>query len=101
MRTERRTPTPAHMTFAGENTCHIYMRVRSLTKSRPVAYQANTLSKRFGEGIEDIDSWIEPLCPSIFGTSGLIYPLDLLVKDCKNIGWRVAVLELGDEWMSK
>ena len=77
------------------------MSVRSLTISHPVAYQAHTLSKRIGEGIEDIDSWIEPLCPSIFGTSGLIYPLDLLVKNGENIGWRVAVLELGGERMGK
>jgi hypothetical protein len=100
IRTKRRTPTPANITFPGENTCHIYMRVRCLTSSH-VAYQANTLPKRLGEGIEDIDSWIKPLCPSIIGTSGLTWPLDLLMKDGENIGWRVAVLELGGEWMGK
>ena len=27
MRTERRTPTPTNIAFAGENTCRIYVRV--------------------------------------------------------------------------
>ena len=77
------------------------MSVRSLTSSRPVAYQANTLSKCLREGIEDIDGRIKPPGPSIIDASGLILPLYLLVKDGENIAWRVAVLELGGEWMGK
>jgi hypothetical protein len=75
------------------------MRVRSLTSS--VAYQANTLSKCRGEGIEDIDSRIKPLGPSIIATSGLISPVYLFVKEGENIAWRVAVLELDGEWMGE
>lgn len=32
---------------------------------------------------------------------GLIHPLDLLLKDRKNVAGRVACLQLSDEWMLK
>jgi hypothetical protein len=60
MRTKRRTPTPTNMAFAGENTCHIYMRVQISSSSRLEAYQANTLSKGLREGIEDVHSRTKP-----------------------------------------
>ena len=71
IRTERRTPTPTNIGFAGENTCHI-CECRSRTNSSPEAYQANTLSKGVRESIEHIDCWDEPLGPSIIAISGLI-----------------------------
>lgn len=37
----------------------------------------------------------------MIAVSGLIWPLDLLVKDGENGVRRVAVLELGGEWMGK
>ena len=63
-------------------------------------YQANCAS-RLGESEKNVDRRIQPFCPSIVATTGLIYPLYLLLKDSKNIGGGFAALELGGEWMSE
>ena len=42
-----------------------------MTSSYPEAYQAGTLSKGVREGAKDIDSWSEPVGPSIVAISGL------------------------------
>jgi hypothetical protein len=60
MRTKRRIPTPAKITFAGDNTYKINMGVSSPTSRRREAHQANTLSKSRREGIEYINGGVEP-----------------------------------------
>jgi hypothetical protein len=97
IRAERRTPIPAKTTVAGENACPINMS-RSRISACRWTYQANCASC-LGESKKDVNGWIKPFRPSIVTTPGLIQPLDLLLKDSKNIAGRFAVLELGGEWM--
>jgi hypothetical protein len=63
------------------------------------AYQANTFSERLREGIEDIHSWVQPICPPFIATPRLIELLDLFLKDGENSTRRVAGLELCGKWM--
>ena len=60
---------PAKITVAGENACQIDMRLHISDKR--ILYQANG-SKCLGEGKEDIDGGVEPICPSFVGTPRLI-----------------------------
>jgi hypothetical protein len=94
IRTERRTPIPAKTTVAGENACQVNMSVYRIGTCR-LAYQANCASC-LGESKKDVNGRIQPFCPS-----GLIWFLDLPLKDSKNIAGRIAVLELGGEWVQK
>ena len=96
---EKNTNSSKYHLRGREYLFHIYQ--ISDKNLRLGAYQANTLSKRVTEGIEDVYSRIKPLGPSIIAISGLIYPLYLLLKDVENGGGRVAGLELGGEWMGK
>jgi hypothetical protein len=98
--TKRRTPTPVNITFPGENTCQVNVRLRVSDKFIPKVYRAYTLSKGLGQHIEGVHSGIEPLGPSIIAT-GSTKSLYLLVKDGENCAGRVAVLQLGGEWMGK
>jgi hypothetical protein len=70
--TERRIPTPAKMTLAGENTCHVNMRKQISERACRQTYQANARSKNVRESIHDVDGRIKPFCPSFVGTPGLI-----------------------------
>ena len=74
---------PAKMALAGENTCHINMRMRISERSVcSEAYQANTCSKNVREGIQYVDDWIKPFRQSFIGsTPGQIHPLELQLKD--------------------
>ena len=58
----------------------------------PEAYQTNTRSKNVRESGQNVDRGIKPFRPSFIGTPGLIWALDLLLKNRKNGGGRVAVL---------
>jgi len=51
--------------------------------------------------MEDVNSRIEPLCPSIIATQRLIKSLCFLVKNSENLSGRVAILELGGDGMGK
>ena len=64
----------------------------------PWAYQANS-SNCLGERKKDVYGWVKPFCPSIVVTPGLILPLDLLLKDSKDVAGRVTCLKLRGEWM--
>ena len=57
----------------------------------PEAYQTNTRSKNVRESGQNVDRRIKPFRP-FTGTPGLIWALDLLLKNRKNGGGRVAVL---------
>jgi hypothetical protein len=100
IRTERRTPTPTKMTFAGENTCQIKIRIQ-ITDSWPGAYQANTFSEGIRKGTEDMDRRVEPFGQAVIGTLRSIKLLDLLLKHGENAAGRIASLELGSERVRK
>jgi hypothetical protein len=59
--------------------------------SFPEAYQANTLSKSFGKGVQDSHGWVEPFCQSIVVS---LESLDLLMNEGENCAGRGTGLEL-------
>ena len=67
----------------------------------PKAHQANSLSESRREGIEDIDSRVEPFRQLVIAAPGPIQLMDLLLKESESCGGRVACLKLGGEWMSE
>ena len=66
--------------------------------SFPNAYQANTLSKSFGKGVQDSHGWVEPFCQSVVVSRE---SLDLLTNEGENGAGGGTVLELDDKWMGK
>jgi hypothetical protein len=72
-----------------------------LTGLYPKAYQANTFSEGFREGIEHVDRGVEPFRQAVIATLRSIELLDLLLKHSKNAAGRIAGLELGSEWVGK
>jgi hypothetical protein len=66
--------------------------------SFPEAYQANTLPKSFGKGVQDSHGWVKPLCEPIVVC---LEPLDLLMNEGENGAGRGTVLELDGKWMYK
>ena len=76
---------------------------RSQTIPCPKPYQADTLSKCIGQGIQDIHSRAQPHCQPLIDLIANAGPVeqDLLLKHKANGAWRVAGLELGSEWVSK
>jgi len=51
--------------------------------------------------MQNVQSRIKPLGPTIIATPRFIKSLYLSLKDGKNLAGRVAGLELGDEWMGE
>ena len=72
--------------------------MRAQISDKRISYQANR-SNCLGKGKKHIDRRIETFCPPLIGTPGLIYPLELLLKNSKYGGRRIAVLQLRGEWM--
>jgi hypothetical protein len=66
--------------------------------SFPEAYQANTLSKSFGKGVQDSHGWVKPFCQLIVVP---LESLDLLMNEGENGAGGGTVLELDDKWMRK
>jgi hypothetical protein len=62
----------------------------------PETYQANTLSKSLGKGVQDSHGWVKPFCQFIVVS---LESLDLLLNEGENIAGRGAVLELDDKRM--
>ena len=98
IRTERRTPTPAKITFAGENACEMDMKEWISDWYIPETYQADTLSKSFRKGVQDSHSRVNPLCQLIVVS---LETLDVLMNEAENGAGRGTVLELDGEWMRK
>jgi hypothetical protein len=70
--TKRRTPTPAKITFAGENVYGIDILEEILSTGRHLnAYKADTLAKHGRGDTEDIHCRNKPLCESDIGILGL------------------------------
>jgi hypothetical protein len=66
-----------------------------------MSYQANARSNGLRRNVrEDVDGGVEPVCPSIVATPGLIQALDLLLKDSKNGSGRITGLKLSGERMA-
>ena len=57
--TERKTPMPANITFAGENTYKIHIRqcLEAYINSRVETDHADTPGNRGRKRAEDVDSW--------------------------------------------
>jgi hypothetical protein len=51
------------------------------------------------EGMKDFYSRVEPSGPLFISTLRLIELIDLLMKHVENVARRVAVLQLGNEWV--
>jgi hypothetical protein len=51
--------------------------------------------------MKDLHSWIQPPRPPFISALRLIELLDLLLEDVENAARRVAVLELGSEWVGE
>ena len=49
--------------------------------------------------MKDVHSWIQPPRPPFISALRLIEALNFLLKHVENAAGRVAVLELGSEWM--
>ncbi len=49
--------------------------------------------------MKELYSWVEPSGPLFISTLRLIELLDLLLKHVENVARRVAVLQLGSEWV--
>ena len=64
----------------------------------PETYQANTLSKSFGKGVQDSHGWVKPFCQSIVIS---LESLNLLLNEGENVAGSGTVLELSDKRMSK
>jgi hypothetical protein len=58
--------------------------------SFPETYQANTLSKCFGKGVQDSHGWVKPFCQPVVVS---LESLGLLMNEGENGAGRVAVLE--------
>lgn len=69
----------------------------------PKPYQADTLPKCIGQGIQGIHSRAQPHCQHLINVIAKAGPVgqDLLFKHKANGAWRVAGLEWGGEWVSK
>ena len=93
--TRRRTPTPAKTTLAGEKTCQIDIRLRSLKHELNI-YQTDTFAKRRGEGIKNVNSWNEPFFEPVVGTSARWTKL-ICLKCGENGAGRITFFELLEE----
>ncbi len=56
-------------------------------------------SERVRERMENLYSWVEPPRPLFIAALRLIELLNLLLKHVENVARRVAVLELGSQWV--
>jgi uncharacterized protein (DUF2126 family) len=87
IRTERRTPTPAKITLAGDNNCDpIQAHAVRHTRPTPAPRIVENAYRTFTVGISHF----------VHRSSVL---QDLLLKDSMNGTGRLAGLELGGEWM--
>jgi hypothetical protein len=62
----------------------------------PETYQANTLSKSLGKGVQDSHGWVKPFCQSI-----VVSPesLNLLLNEGENVAGSGTIFELSDKRM--
>ena len=96
---ERKTPMPAKITLAGENTYKIHF--QRLISSRGETYQTD--ASRYGgrKRVENVDSWAQPLCQSLIALTALLKFSNSILKESNNGGSRLARLQLGGERMGK
>ena len=83
---------PAKIALAGENTFKIYFRrcSEALIIPRVETYQTDAARDSSRKCVQDIHSWVEPLCQSFVATASLVEFVNLILKDSKNGGGRVA-----------
>ena len=67
-------------------------------RSFPRAYQANTLSKSFGKGVQDSHGWVQPSCQLVIVS---LESLDMLMNEGENGTGGGTILELDSKWMGE
>ena len=64
-------------------------------------YQTDAPGNSSRKCAEDVNSWAQPLGQSLIAAVRFIKLSNLILKDGENGGSRVAVLQLGGEWMGE
>jgi hypothetical protein len=83
---ERNTPMPANIAFAGENTYTIYIRrrIKAWNYSIVETYQTDASGDSGRKREQHIYSWGQPLGPSLMVTANLVKFSDLVLKQGKD-----------------
>jgi hypothetical protein len=99
----RKTPIPANITFAGENTWDLNVRGHILDREALRIYQANTFAEGCRKCIQNSNSGIEPLfrAPTIALRLNELLNIVLAVKYIEDSARGVAMFQLGCELMCK
>ena len=92
---ERKTPIPAKITLAGENTYKI--RFQRLISSRGETYQTDSSRDGGRKRIEDVNSRAQPLGQSLIALTALLKFSNSILKESNNGSSRLARLQLGGE----
>ena len=77
---------PAKIILAGEKTCKIYMRHSKLKSTRIKTHHTNAPRDGGRKSVEDVDSWAQPLCPSLIAITIFLEFSNLISKDSKYVG---------------
>ena len=97
---ESKTPTPVNITFAGENTCKLYIRGLYQVKSRDF-YQTDATGNSGRKCVEDVHGRVQPLGQSLVAAVRFVKLSDLILKDGEYGVSRVAILQLRGERMGE
>jgi hypothetical protein len=87
------------MTFAGENTWKVsiwWLVVHNLTFE---TYQAKALAKGIRKRSDNGKCCVEPMFRSLIAALNEILDIAFLVNDGQNVAGKLAILQIGDEWM--
>jgi hypothetical protein len=99
----RKTPIPANITFAGENTWGLNVRGYILDREALRIYQANTFAEGCRKCTQNSNSGIKPLfrAPTIVPRLNELLNIVLAVKHVEDSARGVAMFQLGCEFMRK
>jgi hypothetical protein len=100
---EMKTPMPAKITLAGENTFILYQRLRKLfyASSRVETYQTDAPRDSGRKCAQDIHSGAQPLRQPLVATVGFVKFSDLVLEESNDGGSRVAGFQLGGKRMGE
>jgi hypothetical protein len=89
-----KTPTPAKITFAGENTYKIYIRGRKLQSLCVETHQADAAGDGSRKRVQDVHSRAQPLRQSVIAAARYVKFSNLVLKQRNDGASRVACLQL-------
>ncbi|KAH8988116.1 hypothetical protein EDB86DRAFT_2947417 [Lactarius hatsudake] len=78
---KRRTPMPAKITFAGENT---YISESVYNSSSVETYQTDALRDGGRKCVQDVHSWDQPPCQPLIATASSVEFTNLVLKHGKD-----------------